>query len=141
MKPNNPTKLFPLFLTPKLSETKAYYEDKVGFRVTIETPNYLQVQHGDELGPELCFMKPDAFPDGKARPPFPGEGVMVSVPVPDADEKFAALKKAGADLLDTPSDKPWGWRSFLVADPNGVVLDFFHVYREYNELEAKKDAM
>jgi uncharacterized glyoxalase superfamily protein PhnB len=55
---------------------------------------------------------------------------MVSVPVPDADEKHTALKQAGVDVLDAPSDKPWGWRSFLAQDPNGVVLDFFHVYKE-----------
>lgn len=128
MKPQNPTKLFPLFLTTKLAETKAYYEGKAGFRVIYDRDSYLQVQHGDENGPELCFMKPDAFPDGKQRPSFPGQGVLVSVPVDDADEKYTALKRQGAEVLDAPSDKPWGWRSFLAVDPNGVVLDFFHVY-------------
>jgi catechol 2,3-dioxygenase-like lactoylglutathione lyase family enzyme len=129
MKPKTPNKLFPLFVTSKLPETKAFYEGKAGFHVTVDRPMYLQVQHGDADGPELCFMKPEALPDGKSQAAFPGKGVMVSVPVQSADEKYAVLKQAGVPLLDAPSDKPWGWRSFLAVDPNGVLLDFFHVYK------------
>lgn len=124
----NPNKLFPLFITPNLNDTKRYYTERAGFKVVFETDNYLQVAYGD--GPELCFMKPDAFPDGQARPAFDGNGVMVSIPTASADDKHTALKKAGAELLSEPSDKPWGWRSFMAVDPNGVVLDFFHVARE-----------
>lgn len=133
MKPTNPTKLFPLFITDKLTETKDYYEKRAGFRISVEVDGYLQVQHGGEGGPELCFMKPDKFPDGKRRATFQGQGVLVSVPVTDADQKHAELKRAGAELLDAPSDKPWGWRSFLAVDPNGVVLDFFHVCKELDQ--------
>lgn len=130
MTPKQPTKLFPLFLTEKLAETKAFYRDQAGFTVTIDMPYYLQVASNTKEGPELCFMKPDAFPDGQRRPSFAGAGVMVSVPVADADEKYAALRRAGAEPQTAPSDKPWGWRSFIVEDPNGVALDFFHVYKE-----------
>jgi hypothetical protein len=37
------------------------------------------------------------------------------------------MKKKGADVRVGVLDKPWGWRSFVVRDPNGVLLDFFHV--------------
>ncbi len=33
---------------------------------------------------------------------------------------------SGGPITAEPSDKPWRWRSFLVTDPNGVMLDFFH---------------
>jgi uncharacterized glyoxalase superfamily protein PhnB len=137
MKPKNPSRLFPLFLTSRLEETKSFYTSKAGFRVTVETPSYLQVQLGEVDGPELCFMKPDAFPDGRAREPFGGQGVMVSVPVEDADRKYAELKEAGAALTEGPTDKPWGWRSFVAVDPNGVALDFFHVYKEVDLASLK----
>jgi len=126
-RPPNPTRLFPLVLTPRLEETKRYYTEKAGFRVVYDLPTYLQVALGEGDVPELCFMKPDAFPDGVARPAFAGQGLVVSIPTPDADEKYATLKERGAELLSAPSTKPWGWRSFFAADPNGVVLDFFHV--------------
>lgn len=126
MKPKNLTKLFPMILTTKLDESKQFYL-RAGFRVVFDLPTYLQVAYGDGDPPELCFMKPDAFPDGKARPAFEGRGVVVSIPTPDADQKYAALKSAGVELLSSPEEKPWGWRSFFALDPNGLVLDFFHV--------------
>lgn len=126
-RPPNPKKLFPLVITARLEETKRFYQEKAGFRVVYDLPAYLQVVLGDEDGPELCFMKPDAFSDGVARPPFDGQGLVVSIPTPDADRKYAELSERGVPLLSEPSIKPWGWRSFLAQDPNGVVLDFFHV--------------
>ena len=129
MKPENPKRLFPLFLVTDLDASQAFYE-RHGFAVVHRTDNYLQVGYGDGNELELCFMKPDAFPDGSVRPAFAGKGVIVSVPTPDADEKYQAMKRLGAKLLSEPSDKPWGWRSFFTVDPNGVVLDFFHVYKQ-----------
>lgn len=131
MQHKNPNKLFPLFLTTRLDETRRFYTEVAGFRVTIDVPTYLQVAYGEGDGPELCFMRPDAFPDGKVRPVFGGAGVVVSIPTPSADEKCAEMQKKGAEILSPVEDKPWGWRSFLACDPNGVVLDFFHVYKEY----------
>lgn len=75
-------------------------------------------------------MKPDGFPDGTRRPTFGGHGVIVSIPTEDADAKYHELKVAGVEVLTPPEDKPWGWRSFVVTDPNRLLLDFFHVYRE-----------
>lgn len=124
----NPTKLFPLFVTEKLEETKRYYLDKLGFAVSVDQPEYLQLRYGEGNAPELCFMRPDAMP-GEHRPAFAGEGVIVSIPTSDADRAHAYMQERGARIEQAPSDKPWGWRSFLVRDPSGIVLDFFHVYR------------
>ncbi len=73
-------KLFPLIVTDKLSETKEYYLDKAGFAVTYDRPNYLQVRHGGEDGPEMCFMTPDAAPALGPLAKFGGEGLVVSIP-------------------------------------------------------------
>ena len=128
--PANPQKLFPLFLTEKLAETKRFYTEKAEFKVVVDRDMYLQVESPEPGQPHLCFMKPDAFPDGKSRPAFSGKGVVVSVPTKNADEKYKRLEQRGAELLSKPEDKPWGWRSFFAVDPNGVVLDFFHVYKD-----------
>ena len=122
----NPTKLFPMFVTDKLAETKAFYVDKLGWTATYDTPGYLQVRSDDREGPELAFMAPEGGPDG-ALPSFPGRGVLVSVPVPDADVHHAAVRERGVEPRSSPKLQPWGWRSYHVADPNGVMLDFFHV--------------
>jgi uncharacterized glyoxalase superfamily protein PhnB len=130
MNPSNPNKLFPLFVTTKLAETKHFYTQVLGFETSVDQPYYLQLTSQGKDGPELCFMIPDAFKDSGVQPAFRGEGVIVSIPTKDADARHASLIAAGVTPLTTPSNKPWGWRSFLVRDPNGVILDFFHVVDE-----------
>ena len=125
----NPNKLFPLIVTDKLDETRDYYLDKLGCKAVLDMDGYLQVRFGDdEGGPELSFMQPCAVPEGaEPLPTFQGNGVIVSVPTEDADRRYAQLKKMRITLANEPENKPWGWRSFHAPDPNGVVLDFFHV--------------
>ena len=132
----NPNKLFPLVVTDKLSETRAYYRDKLGSEISYDSDHYMQVRFGGEHGPELCFMTPDAAPALGALPTFPGKGLVVSIPTENADATHERVKKLGAKIIADPTDKPWGWRSFLTADPNGVVLDFFHVLQNKQSATA-----
>lgn len=127
----NPNQLFPLFITDKLAETKRYYVEALGFTPTFDMPHYLQLRYGKQEGaPELCFMKADAMPDGKPRPLFGGQGAVVSIPTESADAAHDRMREQGANVEEPLSDKPWGWRSYVVRDPNGVLLDFFHVYKD-----------
>lgn len=127
----NPNKLFPLVVTEDLKATRAFYKDVCGARVTIDMDGYLQVRFGDaEDAPELCFMTPDSMPEGPTFPRFDGKGVFMSVPTANADQHHDVLVSRGAKPSAPPSSKPWGWRSFLVSDPNGLVLDFFHVEKD-----------
>jgi catechol 2,3-dioxygenase-like lactoylglutathione lyase family enzyme len=122
-----PNKLFPLVVTDKLAAVRAFYIDKLDCKVVMEGEGYLQVRFGgDNDGPELSFMAPDAAPMFGKLAPFAGEGLMVSVPTDDVDAHHEKLRGKGVTTLAPPSDKPWGWRSYVVADPNGVKLDFFH---------------
>ncbi len=118
----NPNKLFPIVTTRDLAATRRCYES-LGFELSIEMPDFVQFRYGtDEGGPEIAFMRSNDAP-------FEGSGLVVSIPTEDADEAHARMSKTDAAVLDAPEDRPWGWRSFHVRDPNGVVLDFFHVQR------------
>ena len=124
----NPNKLFPLIVTDDLDQSRTYYAEVLGFEVSMEMPGYVQFRVGaDPAGPELAIMTPN--PDA-GHTAFGGHGLIVSIPTPNADETHTRYQAAGAHMLSQPSDKPWGWRSFALRDPNGVVLDFFHVQRD-----------
>ena len=117
-------KLFPLVLTSDLAATKAFYEDKLGCELVFDMPEYLQVRFAGEGQPELCFMLPKpAF--GVELEAFPGRGLIISVPVEDPDAEHRRLAELKVPIVTEPADRPWGWRSFLCRDPNGVILDFF----------------
>ena len=117
--------LLPIVITDALPATRAFYVDDLGAGVVIEMDHYLQVRFGDdEHAREIAFMAPD--PPGMpmhGEPAF-GGGLVVSIGVGDADKHRAVLADRGVAAPE-PTDKPWGWRSFALRDPNGVSLDFF----------------
>lgn len=131
----NPNKLFPLVVTTDLAKTKAFYTQKAGFTVTTEVDGYIALRYGDDPeGPELSFMTP--CPETSRAEAFEGRGLILSIPTANADATHAALRVRGAEPLTSPADKPWGWRSFHVVDPNGVILDFFHVIAQSAAADA-----
>lgn len=120
-------KLFPLVRTNHMEATRAFYTQRLGWGITLEMPGYLQVHYGSKEGPELCFMPPEQEGIEPLRTPFSGKGVGFSIEVPNADRECERLKKSGVAILSPLENKPWGWRSFLVSDPSGVVLNFYHL--------------
>jgi len=124
--------LLPLIFSTNLEQTKRFYTEKLGFSVSIQQGDYLQVKM-DEGGVELAFMPPTAIFEREVRA-FDGHGLAFSIRVDDVDATHERLRKRGLPVLSPPTDRPWGWRSFVCADPNGVLLDF------YREL-AKSDAV
>jgi uncharacterized glyoxalase superfamily protein PhnB len=40
----------------------------------------------------------------------------------DLDELFGRLRDAGVEVLDEPTDQPWGVRDCAVRDPSGNVI-------------------
>ena len=133
----NPNKLFPLVVTDKLPETRAFYVDKLGCQVTVDMPHYVQVRFGaDASAPELAFMTADAAPSMQPHAPFAGEGLTISIPTESADKKHAELAKKKVEVTSELADRPWGWRSFVARDPNGVYLDFFHVLEQARPVDA-----
>lgn len=130
-----PNRLFPLIVTDRLEEVRAFYVKTLGYSLSVDTPDYLQVRFGDEAAPELCFIQKKS--DGPYSTVFPGSGVTVSVPTTSADEAHAAWAKKKVSMLSQPVDLPYGWRSFTLKDPSGVVLDFFHVLPESRRPDAQ----
>lgn len=128
--------MVPLVITEALPATRDFYVDDLGCTVVIEQGEYLQVRFGDDPDTrELAFMAPDP-PGGPMAgvPAFRG-GLVVSISVDDVDKHREVLAARGVDAPE-PTDKPWGWRSFVLRDPNGVVLDFFRAIAE----DAAQDA-
>ncbi|MCB1049004.1 MAG: VOC family protein [Acidobacteria bacterium] len=124
--------LLPLIITDKLTETKRFYKEKLGFDIVFDLPTYLQLSHG-QAGPQLAFMAPEE--------PFQlfKQGLAISFQVDNADEYHAQLGQLDALKLSKVEDKPWGWRSFLTEDPNGVMLDFYHEIEASPEMKELLD--
>ena len=121
----NPNILYPMFVTSKLTQVYDFYAKKLGWEVVFDIDRYKQFRQR-EGGPELAFATTAASePLGVDVAEFEGRGVVVSVPVTNPDAEHERLREAGLQPSSAPSDKPWGCRSFTIADPTGVQLEFF----------------
>jgi predicted enzyme related to lactoylglutathione lyase len=114
--------LTPIVTTAKLRETRAFYINQLGFQLSYDHDHYLGVRAGAKGAPELGFMRPDA--DAPAS--FAGAGITFAIAVDNVDAECARLRKLGVAIVQEPTDQPWGARTILVQDPNGVAIYLSH---------------
>jgi predicted enzyme related to lactoylglutathione lyase len=50
------------------------------------------------------------------------ESVGLWLQVPDVDALGHELEEAGVDIIEVPTDKPWGLREMQVRDPDGLSI-------------------
>lgn len=55
----------------------------------------------------------------------PAQGVIISVQVEDIEATYAAVKASGFELAHDICDEQFGMRRFMVADPNGLLVNMF----------------
>ena len=91
-----------------------------GFRwLTLTTPSQPDV--------EIVLVEPHA-----GRPPADGDALMALLTkgslsglifrTADLDATFEKVRASGADVLQEPSDQPWGVRDCAVRDPSGNMI-------------------
>jgi catechol 2,3-dioxygenase-like lactoylglutathione lyase family enzyme len=117
-----PKAMCPMFVSIRIPETKAFYQRHFGLEVAFDCGWYVSLKGGSAgRAPfELSFREPKA-----GDLPAVG-GVSVALEVADADAVHADLVAAGVPVVKPPCDNPWGDRSFVALDPNGLNLYLFH---------------
>lgn len=53
-----------------------------------------------------------------------GGRVAIGFTVADVDAEYERLAGLGVRLVNEPSTRPWGWRSFHFRDPDGNLVSF-----------------
>ncbi|UJR87333.1 MULTISPECIES: VOC family protein [Sandaracinus] len=109
--------LIPCVLTNRIEETRAFYLEHFGLELTWDSEHYIGFRSRDAKRPfQLAFRAPHP-----GEPTFAG-GLSYAFEVADVDKEHARLTREGVRVLGAPKDNPWGDRSFVVLDPNGVGL-------------------
>lgn len=106
------------FSTDKLQESKDFYVKYFGFLLAFESDWYI----------ELVTPRRDAgisftLPQREEGEFFSGRGVILSFEVENVDDEYKRIQSVGLTIMQDLQNKPWGERSFVVDDPNGV-----HIY-------------
>ena len=116
------TSLFPDICTDDLAASRDFYRDLLGFRTVFENDWYVQMQLPDQPQVQLAFVlrEHDSVPRAfQAR----AQGVLVTVELDDVDACHARARALGLALEYPLVSEVWGQRHFMVADPNGLLVD------------------
>lgn len=110
-------------VTSKITESKKFYTEVLGFGVTFENDFYLLL-HTPNKQAEISFLLPEhASQQPLFRAPFAGKGVYLTIEVDNVNEVYEKMKAKKVDIKIAIRDEPWGDRHFAIQDPNGVGID------------------
>lgn len=114
--------IVPLFFTTNISDTLAYYKDKLGFECLgtwQDPPVYAIVARDQHAIHFRCAAPPTANPDK-----YTDELLDAYLHVEDADALYAEYAAKGVEFTRTPANMPWLSREFVVKDCDGRLLAF-----------------
>ena len=119
------TRLLPNICTDRMTETRDFYAGLLGFVVGFEHHGWY-IQMASPRDPQLqigIVRRNHAF----TPKPFqqPAQGVIISVQVEDVDAACAFALKRGFPIAQELRDESFGMRRFMVADPNGLLVNIF----------------
>ena len=122
--------------TEKLQESKEFYIKHLDFKLVYESDWYIELVASQLPSVGISFT----LPEREEGMYFNGQGLVLSFEVDDVDEACERLEKEGLTIYQKIQDKPWGERSFVVDDPNGVHLYIYKVIPPTPEYKAIYDS-
>lgn len=121
--PTNLTSFYPVICTDRVAESAEFYTSLFGFETTFESDWYVSLRRPEPPHYELALLDAthDTLPAAYRRPV---QGLLLNFEVADVDAEHERLvRRAGlVPELDLRSED-FGQRHFIVADPNGVLID------------------
>ncbi|MEV6878623.1 VOC family protein [Amycolatopsis sp. NPDC051128] len=120
---------YTVLLCRKLKETRAFYEDVMGFPVEQDLENWVSFR----IGATLLTLRPrgrgPAWDDGPSVSGSVAVQLAFRVPPPAVDACHAELVAKGVEILRGPTDLPdWRHRTLFFRDPEDNVIE---IYAEY----------
>lgn len=116
------TSYYPVLMTNDVAATARFYKEHFGFKAVFEADWYVHLQSTHDAGVYLAVLDGghETIPEG-----YRGatKNVLINFEVDDVDALHAKLTKAGLPIAHSLRDEAFGQRHFIVADPNGVLID------------------
>ncbi|WP_327588428.1 VOC family protein [Nonomuraea sp. NBC_00507] len=117
------TSFYPVICTTRIEESRDFYTGLLGFETTFEADWYVSLRRPGTPPYELALLD-HAHPTLPEAYRLPVRGLLLNFEVEDVDAEWERLV-VGAGLtaeLELRSED-FGQRHFIVADPNGVLID------------------
>lgn len=116
------TGYYPVLLVDDVAAAAAFYQAHFGFRSLFTSDWYVHLQQADHASVNLAFVsrEHETVPENSRRP---AAGMLINFEVENPDEIYDRLRAVDVPVLRTLRDEDFGQRHFIVADPNGVMID------------------
>ncbi|MEV6400769.1 VOC family protein [Streptomyces sp. NPDC051907] len=117
------TSFYPVVCTSRIQESRAFYTELLGFEPTFEADWYVSLRRPGPLPYELALLD-HSHPTLPEAYRTPVQGLLLNFEVEDVDAEWDRLVVQGGlrPELELRSED-FGQRHFIVADPNGVLID------------------
>jgi len=117
------TSYYPVLCTDSVAATQAFYQRHFDFAPAFEADWYVHLtsKHNANVHLALLDHSHATIPEGFRRPV--NGGLLLNFEVEDVDAAYARAQAEGLDIRLTLRDEAFGQRHFIVADPNGVLID------------------
>ena len=115
---------YTVILVRDMAAMRAFYGDILRFSLLRElSPGWIEYRIGGNV---LALSRPHRT--AKDAPTPAGSAALqlaFQVAAPDVDRCADELKRHGVDLLEPPTDQPFGHRTLYFRDPDGNLLEVF----------------
>ncbi|MBB5936563.1 VOC family protein [Streptomyces zagrosensis] len=117
------TGFYPVINTAKLRESRDFYTRLLGFETTFEADWYVSLRRPEAPGYELALLD-HTHPTNPPGNRVPAQGLLLNFEVEDVDAEWERLvANEGLHPIRELRSEDFGQRHFIVADPNGVLID------------------
>jgi catechol 2,3-dioxygenase-like lactoylglutathione lyase family enzyme len=118
--------------------SQAFYRDVLGFEVRNDVEwdglHWITVGPADQPGTSIVLHPPAADPgitedERRTITEMMAKGTFASINLAtrDLDSTFEQLQAGEADIVQEPTDQPWGVRDCALRDPAGNMIRIFEV--------------
>ncbi len=114
------TSIYPVLMTTDVAATARFYTDLLGMEPTFTSDWYVSLRHGPW---ELALLDAGHTTIPESHRGAPAQGVLVNVEVDDVDSVHARAVAAGHHVALPLRDEDFGQRHFIVAAPDGALVD------------------
>lgn len=113
---------FSNILTGDVSATAQFYEDLLGMTRTGDFGWFVLLSHDDMPGFELGILDRahETLPDRVTTAP---SGIVLTFVVTSVEEVHARALAMKAEIIEGPTDLPYGQRRLMLRDPAGTAVD------------------
>lgn len=117
------TSFYPVVCTSRLQESRDFYVGLLGFEPTFEADWYVSLRRTGEPSYELALLD-HTHPTLPEPYRAPVRGLLLNFEVEDVDAEWERLVVRGGLRAELElRDEDFGQRHFIVADPDGVLID------------------